>query len=71
MGKQLCKAALLLNLPAFYHDDMIRTADGADPMGNQQHGNMLVQIPQHLPDETFVFIIQGCGGFIQHQQCRI
>ena len=60
-------AALLDDLPVVDHHHVVRVADGAQAMGNDEAGASLHQAQQRLLDAHLGAGIHAAGGFVQDE----
>ena len=62
---------LLDHFTLFQHDDCIRIGDGAEAVGNGDHGPALARLMQRLLNLTLGLAVQRAGGFVQQKDRRV
>ena len=59
------------DVSGFYDYNAVGTADCAEPVGDGDCRTAMRERFEGLLDETFAFIVEGTGGFVEHEDCRI
>jgi hypothetical protein len=63
---QLLMATGFHDFPLVHHHDLVRVANGAEAMGNDQSRSPFLQLVEGRLHNTIALRVQGAGGFVQH-----
>src|ERR1019366_4745685 len=63
--------AVLDDSPLLDHQDLVRTANGGEPMRDDKRGAPVHQIGESFLDQGFRLGVQTRGGFIENQNARV
>jgi len=53
------------------HDDAVGPANRGQPVGDEEHRAVLQVVEQVVADPALGVVVEGAGGFIEHQQARL
>ena len=67
LSHQAVMATLLHNPALVHHHNPIGVADRAQPVGDHQGGAVLGDLRQRALDGGFGVVVDGSGGFVEHQ----
>ncbi len=70
LGQQLLVAALLDDLAVAHHQNQVRIADGAQPVGHHKAGAALHELIEGLLDQHLRAGIDAGGRLVQNQHGR-
>lgn len=69
--EQLVVGALLDNLPVGHDDDIVRAADGGQPVGYHDHGPVGGDVVERLLDNLLGVGVQSAGRLVEEENARV